>query len=119
MPWARRQAHRVLPTAQKLVKEGKDEEAGKMYADETLSVFKMRSLAHFAAASAVLSQCHEGTEGKSGERFTLGGANTPPRRIRLDCHRRIHQNVLNFLRGGRTAVTSAMRAEDLCAPLPS
>ncbi len=77
-------------TAQKLVKEGKDEEAGKMYADEARSAAaKMRSFGSLssAAASAVCLKCHEGTEGKSGERFNFRRSEHFRHGVScLDCH---------------------------------
>jgi DmsE family decaheme c-type cytochrome len=77
-------------TAQRLIKEGKDEEAGKMYADEARSAAaRMRSFGSLspAAAAAVCLKCHEGTEGKTGERFNFRRSEHFRHGVScLDCH---------------------------------
>src|SRR5262249_14955357 len=61
-------------TAQQLVKDGKDAEAERLLADEARSTAaRMRSFSTLspAAQSAVCLKCHEGTEGRTGERFNF------------------------------------------------
>jgi DmsE family decaheme c-type cytochrome len=58
--------------AQNLMKEGKEAEANALYADEAKArAAKMRSFAELtpAESSAVCLKCHEGTQGRSEERF--------------------------------------------------
>jgi DmsE family decaheme c-type cytochrome len=61
-------------TAQKLVTEGKDAEAQALYSDEAKSkAARMVALnkVSSAEASAICLKCHEGTQGRSEERFNF------------------------------------------------
>ncbi|HEX4946533.1 MAG TPA: DmsE family decaheme c-type cytochrome [Blastocatellia bacterium] len=77
-------------TAQKLIKEGKDAEAQAMYADEAKAkAAAMRSFSELSPkeASAVCLQCHEGTQGKSEERFNFRRSEHARHGVScLDCH---------------------------------
>lgn len=61
-------------SAQKLIQEGKDAEAQAIYADEEKAKeAKMRSFSELSSkdASEVCLKCHEGTQGRSEERFNF------------------------------------------------
>ena len=77
-------------TAQQFIKEGKEDEANKLYSDEARSTAaKMRSFSDLspAAASAICLKCHEGTEGKTGERFNFRRSEHFRHGVScLDCH---------------------------------
>jgi DmsE family decaheme c-type cytochrome len=77
-------------TAQRLVKEGKDDEVNNLYSDEArTAAAKMRSFADLSAtaASAICLKCHEGTEGRNGERFNFRRSEHFRHGIScLDCH---------------------------------
>ncbi len=75
---------------QSLIKEGKDDEANKLLADETrASAAKMRSFDELssAAASAVCLKCHEGTQGRNEERFNFRRSEHYRHGVScIDCH---------------------------------
>lgn len=77
-------------SAQKLVKEGKDAEAQAMYADESKEkAASMRSFSELssAQASAICLKCHEGTQGRSEERFNYRRSEHARHGVScLDCH---------------------------------
>ena len=77
-------------SAQKLIKEGKDAEAQAMYADEARAkAASMRSFGELssAQASAVCLTCHEGTQGRSEERFNFRRSEHSRHGVScLDCH---------------------------------
>jgi DmsE family decaheme c-type cytochrome len=77
-------------TAQNLIKEGKEDEATKLMADETrAAAAKMRSFDELssAAASAVCLKCHEGTQGRNEERFNFRRSEHYRHGIScIDCH---------------------------------
>ncbi|MBO0723646.1 MAG: DmsE family decaheme c-type cytochrome [Blastocatellia bacterium] len=76
--------------AQNLAKDGKDDELNKLYADEARAeAARMRSFAGLSAsaASAVCLKCHEGTEGRNGERFNFRRSEHFRHGVScLDCH---------------------------------
>src|SRR5581483_1037327 len=77
-------------TAQDLIKDGKDAEAQALYADETKSrAAKMRSFTELSPsdATAVCLTCHEGTQGRSEERFNFRRSEHYRHGVScLDCH---------------------------------
>ncbi len=77
-------------TAQKLMKEGKDAEAQALLADETKAkAAAMRSFSELSStqASAVCLTCHEGTQGRSEERFNFRRSEHARHGVScLDCH---------------------------------
>jgi DmsE family decaheme c-type cytochrome len=76
--------------AQRLLKEGKDEEAAKLYADEAKAaaagMLKFDDLSS-QAASAVCLKCHEGEVGRQGERLNFRRSEHLRHGVScLDCH---------------------------------
>jgi DmsE family decaheme c-type cytochrome len=76
--------------AQTLMREGKEEEANKLLADETkAAAAKMRSFDELssAAASAICLKCHEGTQGRNEERFNFRRSEHYRHGVScIDCH---------------------------------
>jgi DmsE family decaheme c-type cytochrome len=77
-------------TAQQLLKEGKDDEAAKLYADEAQAaaarMLRFDGLTS-AAASAVCLKCHEGEVGRQGERLNFRRSEHLRHGVScLDCH---------------------------------
>ena len=88
-------------TAQRLFKEGKDDQASALYADEAkAAAAKMRDLNGLSAAeaSAVCLKCHEGEQGRNEERFNFRRSEHARHGVScLDCHSSHAPKRIEFL----------------------